>query len=95
MDKMLERLNRLYPNSGYVSIAAYNPETFADRKYDSSFDTKVAQNRWNTNPLTYEQAVEQVEKETDDMSEEETIVHKIKSVKFAELLKIYDKMIHY
>ena len=62
MDKMLERLNRLYPNSGYVSIAAYNPETFADRKYDSSFDTKVAQNRWNTNPLTYEQAVEQVEK---------------------------------
>ena len=60
MDEMLERLNKLYPNSGFVSIAAYNPELFKDKKYDSSFDTKVAQNRWNINPLTYEKAVEHV-----------------------------------
>jgi len=61
MDKMLERLNRLYPNSGYVSIAAYNPEKFEGKKYDSSFDTKVATNRWNTKPLTYEEAQQEVE----------------------------------
>lgn len=61
MDKMLERLNRIYPNSGFVSIPAYNPAIFANRKYDSAFDTKTATNRWNTNPLSYEKAIEHVE----------------------------------
>ena len=56
MDENLARLNRIYPNSGYVSIPAYNPETFKDRAYDSSFDTKAAENRWKSKPLTYEEA---------------------------------------
>ena len=62
MDEYLARLNRIYPNSKYVSIAAYNPEVFKDKKYDSSFDSKVAENRWKTNPLSYEEAQECVEK---------------------------------
>lgn len=56
IDKMLERLNRIYPNCGYVMIPAYKPEAFKDRKYDSSFDTKAAINRWNSKPLSYEEA---------------------------------------
>lgn len=61
MDENLARLNRIYPNCGYVSIPAYNPETFKDRKYDSSFDTKAAENRWKSSPLTYEEAQKCVE----------------------------------
>lgn len=61
VDTKLERLNRIYPNCGYVKIAAYNPATFSDRKYDSSFDTKVAINRWNSKPLSYEEACEWAE----------------------------------
>ena len=61
MDENLARLNRIYPNSGYVSIPAYNPDTFKDRKYDSTFDTKAAENRWKSSPLTYEQAQKCVE----------------------------------
>lgn len=56
MDEMLARLNRIYPNSKFVSIAAYNPELFKDKVYDSSFDNKAAENRWKTNPLSYEEA---------------------------------------
>jgi putative DNA primase/helicase len=56
VDKNLERLNRIYPNGKYVLIPAYNAETFKDRPYDSTFDTKVAINRWKTNPLTYAEA---------------------------------------
>ena len=58
MDEMLARLNRIYPNSKFVSIAAYNPELFKDKPYDSSFDNKAAENRWKTNPLSYEEAQE-------------------------------------
>lgn len=56
MDKNLERLNRIYPNSKYVLISKYNPEQWKDKKYDSSFDSKAAINRWKTNPLSYEEA---------------------------------------
>ena len=62
MDQMLERLNKIYPNCGYVSIPAYKPEVFEGRKYDSAFDTKVALNRWNTKPLSYEDAQDWVSK---------------------------------
>lgn len=62
MDQMLERLNRIYPNCGYVMIPAYNPEQFKDKKYDSALDTKAALNRWNTKPLSYEEAQVWVEK---------------------------------
>lgn len=61
VDTKLERLNRIYPNCGYVKIAAYNPAAFSDRKYDSSFDTKAAMNRWNSKPLSYEEACEWAE----------------------------------
>lgn len=62
MDENLARLNRIYPNGGYVSIPAYNPGLFKDKKYDSNLDTKAATNRWKTNPLSYEQAQAEVEK---------------------------------
>lgn len=60
MDEYLARLNRIYPNSGYVRIAPYKPEQWVDRTYDSSFDNKAAINRWKTNPLSYEEAQEAV-----------------------------------
>jgi len=62
MDENLARLNRIYPNSGYTLIPAYKPEQWKDREYDSSFDTKAAINRWKSNPLSYDDAQEQVEK---------------------------------
>jgi putative DNA primase/helicase len=55
-------LNRIYPNGAYVSIPAYNPDTWKDKKYDSSFDTKAATNRWKSKPLSYEEAQMEVEK---------------------------------
>ena len=61
MDENLARLNRIYPNCSYVLIPAYKPEQFKDRKYDSSFDTKAAINRWNSKPLTYEEAQKALE----------------------------------
>lgn len=62
MDQNLARLNRIYPNCGYVRIPAYNPEQWKDREYDSSFDNKAAINKWKTSPLNYEEAQECVEK---------------------------------
>ena len=56
MDENLARLNRIYPNSGYVRIAPYKPEQWEDRSYDSSFDNKAALNRWKSNQLSYEEA---------------------------------------
>lgn len=62
MDEKLARLNRIYPNCGYVLIPAYNPEIWKDKPYDSSFDTKAAVNRWKSKPLTYEEAQAAVER---------------------------------
>lgn len=62
LDKNLERLNKIYPNGKYVLIQPYNPELFKDREYDSSFDTKAAVNRWKTNPLSYDEAQEALDK---------------------------------
>ena len=62
MDENLARLNRIYPNSKFVLIPPYNPENFKDKKYDSTFDTKAAVNRWKTNPLSYDEAQASVEK---------------------------------
>ena len=56
MDENLARLNRIYPNCGYVKISPYNPETFKTRPYDSSFDTKSPLNRWNSKPMSYDEA---------------------------------------
>ncbi len=56
MDQNLARLNRIYPNCGYVKIPKYNPDQWTSREYDSSFDTKAAMNRWKTNPLSYDEA---------------------------------------
>ena len=58
LDENLARLNRIYPNCGYVLIPAYKPEQFKDKKYDSAFDTKAAINRWNSKPLSYDEAQE-------------------------------------
>lgn len=62
MDENLARLNRIYPNSGYTLIPAYNPEQWKNREYDSAFDNKAAVNRWKTKPLSYEDAQLEVEK---------------------------------
>lgn len=56
MDQNLARLNRIYPNSGYVKIPPYNPSQWENREYDSSFDNKAAVNRWKSNPMTYDEA---------------------------------------
>lgn len=61
MDQNLARLNRIYPNCGYVKIPMYNPMQWENREYDSSFDNKAAMNRWKTNPLSYEEAQKAVE----------------------------------
>lgn len=60
MDEKLARLNKIYPNCGYVRIAPYIPEQWKDKTYDSSFDSKAALNRWKSKPLTYEEAQEAV-----------------------------------
>lgn len=60
MDEKLARLNKIYPNCGYVRIAPYVPEQWKDKTYDSSFDSKAALNRWKSKPLTYEEAQEAV-----------------------------------
>ena len=56
MDENLARLNRIYPNSGFVRIAPYRPEQWEDREYDSSFDNKAPLNRWKSKPMSYEEA---------------------------------------
>ena len=61
MDEKLARLNKIYPNCGYVKIAPYVPEQWEGKKYDSSFDNKAALNRWKSKPMTYEEAQEAVE----------------------------------
>lgn len=61
MDENLARLNRIYPNSGYVLIPPYKPELFEDKPYDSSYDTKAAINRWNSKPLSYEDAQQKLD----------------------------------
>ena len=61
MDKYLERINRIYPNSGFVLIKAYDPTQWVDREYDSAFDTKAPLNRWKSKPLSYEEAQTAVE----------------------------------
>ena len=55
MDEKLARLNKIYPNCGYVKIAPYVPEQWEGKKYDSSFDNKAALNRWKSKPMTYEE----------------------------------------
>ena len=53
---MLQRLNQLYPNCGYVQISKYVPETWEGREYDSKFDVKLTYDKWRSTPRTYEQA---------------------------------------
>lgn len=61
MDKMLERLNRIYPNSHYVLIAKYDETQWVDREYDSKFDSKAALNKWQSKPLSYDDAQQKVD----------------------------------
>lgn len=61
MDEMLNKLNRIYPNSKFVLIQKYNPEQWKTQSYDSHLDYKAALNRWKSNPMTFEEAVEAVE----------------------------------
>lgn len=52
----LEKLNKIYPNSGFVLIPAYNEKQWEGRQYDSQFDNKATSTHWNTSPLSYEEA---------------------------------------
>lgn len=56
MDKMLERLNEMFPNCGYVQIRKYDAEFWEGKEYDSHLDNKAPLTQWRTNPLTFEQA---------------------------------------
>ena len=61
MDQMLARLNKIYPNSGFVLIPKYDATIWEDKEYDSKFDTKAALNSWKSKPLSYEDAQAKVE----------------------------------
>lgn len=61
MDAMLERLNRIYPNSKYVYISKYEPKQWLDKDYNSKYDNKAALNRWKSKPLSFEEACIKVE----------------------------------
>ena len=56
MDAMLERLNRIFPNSGFVKIEKYDPKLWEGKEYDSHLDYKSALNKWGSNPLSFEEA---------------------------------------
>lgn len=56
MDKMLARINELYPNCGYVQIRPYDAELWNGKEYDSRMENKAPMTQWRTSPLTYEQA---------------------------------------
>ena len=61
MDAMLERLNRIYPNSKYVYISKYEPKQWLDKEYNSKYDNKAALNRWKSKALSFEEACIKVE----------------------------------
>ena len=63
MDKMLEYINQLYPNCGYVQIRKYDPTAWEGIEYDSKLENKAPLTQWKTSPLTFEQASVHVEKE--------------------------------
>ena len=56
MDKMLARINQLYPNCGYVQIRKYDPALWEGREYNSKEENKSSLTFWKTSPLSYEQA---------------------------------------
>lgn len=62
MDKMLARINQLYPNSDFVQIRKYDPTAWEGIEYDSKLENKAPLTQWKTNALTYEQALLFVEK---------------------------------
>ena len=62
MDKMLERLNEMFPNCGYVQIRKYDAEFWEGKEYDSHLDNKAPLTQWRTNPLTFEQAASLADK---------------------------------
>lgn len=62
MDEMLERLNEMFPNCGYVQIRKYDAEFWEGKEYDSHLDNKAPLTQWRTNPLTFEQAAGLVDK---------------------------------
>lgn len=56
IDEMFERLNKQFPNCGYVQIRKYEPSLWDGREYDSRLDNKSPLTQWRTSPLTFEQA---------------------------------------
>ena len=61
MDAMLERLNRIYPNSKYVYISKYEPKQWLGKEYNSKYDNKAALNKWKSKALSFEEACIKVE----------------------------------
>lgn len=61
MDKMLERLERIYPNGRYVLVPKFIPEQWEGRDYDSKFDQKQPLNKWQSKPLSYDEAQQKAE----------------------------------
>lgn len=60
MDPMLERLNKIFPNSGFVKVEKYDPKLWEGKEYDSHLDFKAPMNKWASNPLDYEEATQAV-----------------------------------
>lgn len=61
VDAMLERLNKIFPDSGYVKVEKYDPKLWEGREYDSHLDFKMAMNKWASAPLDFEAACEAAE----------------------------------
>lgn len=61
-DEMLERINKLYPNSDFVQIKKYDHSLWDGKEYDSKYDSKSPLTQWRTSPLNFEQAKECAEK---------------------------------
>lgn len=62
MDKMLAKLNTLFPHCDYVQIKAYDEEVWAGKEYDSKLDNKAPLTKWRTSPLSFEEAAKLAER---------------------------------
>lgn len=56
MDRTLERINELFPNSHYVQIRKYDPDAWTDKEYNSKLENKAPLTQWKSTPLSYDQA---------------------------------------
>lgn len=62
MDENLAKLHKIYSQSKFVLIQKYDENAWKGKRYDSSYDVKATTTKWKSDPLSYEEAVEAVDK---------------------------------